>query len=125
MALECPCLVGGGQDDLGVTGGIAFLQPGQQRRAEVEVQVFVIVHHLDGAAHGIVYAGVGVGDIALAGYALVPVVIWVSRVLRGYLAGPWVLPGGLVKMGVHGQIFFAFSGFFHMSIILITPAGSC
>ncbi len=94
----------GGQDDLGVTGGIAFLQPGQQRGPEVEIQVFVIVHQLHGAAHGIVNAGVGVGNIAFAGYALIPVVIGVSRVNRRDLAGPGILPGWLIKVSVNHQV---------------------
>ena len=90
-------------DYLIVIERIMFLQPGEERGAEVEVQPQIVVGQLQHAAGGVVDAGAGIGEVAFPGYARVPVVERPGGRLGVYFAGPGVFPGGLVEMRVQRE----------------------
>jgi hypothetical protein len=80
------------------------LEPRQQRRAEVEGDVLVVVDEVGQAALPVHHAGLGVGAVALAGDARVPVVVAAGGGLALDLARPRVLARRLVEVAVDAGV---------------------
>ena len=80
------------------------VQPGQQRWAEIEADLGVVVDDIDDIPVAVQDARAGIGAVAFGGDALVPVMVGVGRILDLDLLEPGVLPGRLVEMAVDADI---------------------
>ena len=95
-----------GREDRAVDLGLLLLEPGQQRRAEVEAHRGVVVDDRDDAVLAVEDPRVGVGRVALGGDALVPVVVRVRGGLPLDRLQPRVLAGRLVEVAVDADVAF-------------------
>ena len=80
-----------------------FLEPTQQRRAEVEAHARVVVHDARDLVFCVDDARGAVGRVALGADALVPVVVGSGRVLSLDRLKPGILAWRLVKMAVNAN----------------------
>jgi hypothetical protein len=80
------------------------LQPGEERRPEVEADPGVVVDDALDQPVLVKYPRGGIGSIALDGDPLVPVMIGTSPVLLLYHLQPGILSRRLVKMAVDAEI---------------------
>ncbi len=78
-----------------------FLEPAQERGAEVEADARVVVHDARDLVLDVLHARRSVGGIALGADAFVPVVIRSSRVLRLHRLQPGILPRRLIEMSMN------------------------
>jgi hypothetical protein len=92
-----------GLDDARVSFGVSAFEPGEERGAEVEAEVGVVVDYGFDAPVRVDDAGVAVRAVALAVDALVPVVEGVRARLALDQIGPGVLSRRLVEMAVDDQ----------------------
>ena len=95
-----------GIEDLPVHLGRMPLQPGEQRGAEVEGEMDVVVDDVDDAPLGVLQPRGAVGAVALGGDALVPVVERRRGVLHLDFLDPGILARRLVEVSVqaHGAL---------------------
>ena len=80
-----------------------FLEPTQQRGAEVKADARVVVDDARDLIFHIEHASRAVGRVALSANALVPVVIRSGRVLRFHRLQPGILAGRLIKVAVNAN----------------------
>src|SRR5579859_3398072 len=89
-------------------GAIGFrllrLHPGEQRRAEVEADVGVIIDDALDISLGIQNARSRIGSVTLGGNALVPVVERISGILDLNRLQPGVLARRLIEMSMYTDI---------------------
>jgi hypothetical protein len=100
-----PALHVGFKDGL-IHPGRVLLQPGEQRRAEIETDLCVVIGELYDLVFGIQDARDGVRRVAFGGDALVPVMIRIGGVLQLDSLKPRVFPRRLVKVSVNTNIAF-------------------
>ena len=92
-----------GRHHPGLDVGVVGVQPRQQRGAEVEAEVPVVVDDVAHPAVVVDHPGPAVGPVALVGDPLVPVVERRRRRLDGHLLAPGVLAGRLVEVAVDDE----------------------
>src|SRR6185295_3279068 len=80
------------------------LQPGEQRRSEVEADARVVIDDAGDAPLDVEHPRGRVGSVGLRGDALVPVVVRIGGVLQLDGFQPRVLPRRLIKMAVNTEI---------------------
>ena len=78
--------------------------PTHERGAHVETHVLVVVYYVYNVAMRAQYTASGIGAIALARDAVVPVVVRARAGLVLDDAGPGIFAGRLVKMSVNGKV---------------------
>jgi len=103
-ASEAALAVAVGVEESAVDGRPRAFHPGEQRRAEVEADVRVVVAQRRDPPVGVEQPGRGVGPVALCGDALIPVVVWSGRVLHLDRVEPGVLARRLVEVPVHAYV---------------------
>src|SRR5579864_510979 len=81
-----------------------LFKPGKQRWAEIEADLRVVVDDAGDAPLRIHDSGRGVGRVAFRGNTLVPIVIWISRLLQFDVLKRRVLPWRLVEMTVNADV---------------------
>ncbi len=101
---EAPAALGVRREDRPVDLGLLLLEPGEQRRAEVEAHRRVVVDDRDDAVLLVEDARVRVGRVALGRDALVPVVVRVGGGLTLDRLEPRVLAGRLVEVPVDADV---------------------
>ena len=103
VSLEAVAADAIGIDDGVIRLGRACLEPGDERRPDVEVDGRVVVDDAEDAVARIEDSRRRVRRVALGGDALVPVVIRVRRVLRLDRFQPRILARRLIEVAVNGD----------------------
>src|SRR5262249_36066376 len=78
--------------------------PGQEGRAEVEAHPGVVVEQIDDLTATVDQAGAPVGSVALAGDALVPVVVGMGGVLNLDRLQPRILAWRLIEVPMNADV---------------------
>ena len=86
------------------------LQPGEERRSEVEADSRVIVDDARDASVSVEYSGSRIRRITLHGDALVPIVKGIGRILYFDKFQPGILPRRLIKMTMNADVAFHRNG---------------
>ncbi len=103
-AAEAALTVAVGVEHAAVDVRAGSLHPGQQRRADVEADMRVVIAQRRDPAVGVEHPRRGVGPVALGGDALVPVVVRGGGVLHFHRVEPGILARRLVEVPVHAHI---------------------
>ncbi len=93
-----------GIEDGGIDLRLTLLEPGEERRPEVEGDRSVVIDDLGDEVAGVEDARGGVRPVALGGDPLVPVVIRMRRILRLHGLQPRVLARRLVEVTVNADV---------------------
>ncbi len=92
-----------GLNDLLVCFRVFILYPCKQCRAEIKVQVFIIIYFEDNFSCLIKYIGFGIGQVTLMIYPFIPVMEGCCAWLQLNFTGPGVFSRRLVKMTVYAD----------------------
>jgi hypothetical protein len=93
-----------GFDDRVVDFARVGFEPREESGAEVETDTGIVIDYIADSLVGVEYSRGGVRGVALGCYALVPVMVGMSRVLNLDLFEPCVFPRRLVKMPVNADV---------------------
>ncbi len=104
VALEAVAREPVGVEDGGIDLRLTLLEPGEERRPEVEGDRSVVVDDLGDEVAGVEDARGGIRPVALGGDPLVPVVIRMRRILRLHGLQPGVLARRLVEVTVNADV---------------------